>query len=406
MLWIALAKTVFILVVVLGVLTPLTTWIERKQSALMQDRIGIDRTAVAGASLHGLLQPMADLLKLLFKEDVVPTGANRLMHLLAPMVAVVAAISAFAVIPYGGRYEFGDARLSLVVADIDWGVLWVLALASLAALATVLAGWASNNNWSLIGGVRGAAQMVSYEVGMGLALVPLIMVYGTLRLSEMGLAQDQTLSPAGLLETLGLGGPGSWLASLGAALSGLLPAKVFGPLASAVQQFSIPAWGLVLNPPAFVMFLTCAMAANRRPPFDLSESSSELVAGSLTEYSGMRFGFFYLAEFIQVIVIAGLVVSIFLGGWTIPWISQPEIIGTVRPLLGEGVASFSCLVLHTLSFFGKLLGVIWLQMLIRWSLPRFRYDQLMDLCWKVILPASLLNIFATAAVILALGDRL
>jgi NADH-quinone oxidoreductase subunit H len=377
----ALLKALFIVAVVVGVLAPLIIWVERKQSALIQDRIGANRAQIGGVSILGLLHPAADVIKLLSKEDVVPHGANRILHLVAPLITAIPTIVAFAVIPFGGTYEFGAISLTLVAADIDWGVLFVLAATAIAAYGALIAGWSSNSNWALLGGVRSVAQMISYEVTMGLSLVPLFMIYSTLRLTEMGAAQDDTMAAFGFLRLFGVGG--------GADLLGWL---------------RIPSWGIFLNPPAFIMFLTCIMAENKRPPFDLPESDSELVAGYLTEYSGMRFGLFYLAEFIQVIVIGGLMTAVFLGGWSIPWLSQTQIIGGIAPWLGTGVATAICMLAHVLSFFAKVVAMIWLQMLIRWSLPRFRYDQVMDLCWKIILPASLINIFATAFVLILLGE--
>ena len=381
--WLVVAKCLFVLVLVVVVLAPLMTWVERKQSALMQDRIGANRAAVGGVTLIGLFHPLADMLKLLTKEDVVPAGANRVLHALAPMIAAIPAIAAFAVIPFGGVYSFGGTTVSLVAADIDWGLLYVFAAGSLAAFGAVLAGWSSNNNWSLLGGVRSTAQVISYEVTMGLSVVGIFMVFGTLQLSEMAVAQDTTIRLVGFVETLGWAELPAWATRF---------------------PFSLPNWGIFLQPLGFVMFLTCAMAENKRPPFDQPEADSELVAGYLTEYSGMRFGLFYLAEFIQVVVIAGLMTALFLGGWTIPWLSTGQIVGAIAPLLGEGVATILCMLLHVSAFIGKMLAMIWLQMLIRWSLPRFRYDQVMDLCWKVILPLSLVNIFATAIVMLLLGE--
>jgi NADH-quinone oxidoreductase subunit H len=380
MLIVTALKTLFILLVVVGGFAPIITWVERKQSALMQDRIGANRASIAGVSVLGLLHPAADVIKLLSKESLVPRGADRVLHFVAPMMAAVPAMVAFAVIPFGGHYRIGEYEISLVAADVDWGVLFVIAAGSLGAFGAVLAGWSSNNNWSMLGGVRAGAQVISYEVTLGLTLVPLFMVFETLRLSEMSVAQDTTLALFGFAKQLGL-----------------------GELPGVLESLSIPRWGIFLNPPAFVMFLTCAMAENKRPPFDLPESESELVAGYLTEYSGMRFGLFYMSEFVQVVVIGGLVTSIFLGGWSIPWLPQATIIGALSPFVGEGLSTVLCMVLHVTCFFVKVVGVIWLQMLIRWSLPRFRYDQVMELCWKVILPASLLNVFVTAFVLLALG---
>lgn len=376
--WEPLLKTLFIILVAVAGIAPVVTWVERKQSAVMQDRIGANRADVFGIRVLGLLHPAADVIKLIFKEDVVPDGASRFLHLLAPLIAAVAAIISFAVIPYGGTYTFGDRTLTLVPADLDWGLLYVFAVGSLAAYGTVIAGWASNNNWSLLGGIRASAQMISYEVTMGLSVVGLFMVFGTLRLTDMAQAQDTTFRLVGFLEVFGL------VAALPAWLDWL----------------RLPAWGVFLQPLGFIMFLTCIMAENKRPPFDIPEGESEIVAGYHTEYSGMRFGLFYMSEFIEVIVIAGLLATLFLGGWSIPWVSQAAIVGAIEPTFGAGTANGVAMVLHVLTFLAKLVAMIWFQMAIRWTLPRFRYDQVMDLCWKVMLPLSLANVFATGAVLL------
>jgi NADH-quinone oxidoreductase subunit H len=376
--WEPIFKTLFIILVAVAGIAPVVTWVERKQSAVMQDRIGANRADVFGIRVLGLLHPAADVLKLIFKEDVVPDGASRFLHLLAPLIAAVGAIISFAVIPYGGTYTFGDRTLTLVPADVDWGLLYIFAVGSLAAYGTVLGGWASNNNWSLLGGIRATAQMISYEVTMGLSVVGVFMVFGTLRLTEMAQAQDTTFRLLGFLEVFGL--------------VNALPAWL--------DWLRLPAWGVFLQPLGFVMFLTCIMAENKRPPFDIPEGESEIVAGYHTEYSGMRFGLFYMSEFIEVIVIAALLATIFLGGWSIPWLSQATIVGAIEPTFGGGTANGAAMVLHVLTFLLKLLAMIWFQMAIRWTLPRFRYDQVMDLCWKVMLPLSLANVFATGAVLL------
>ena len=363
------------------VFAPLITWVERKQSAIMQDRIGANRADLAGMTFLGLLHPAADILKLLTKEDVVPAGANRFLHALAPIIAAVPAVIAFAVIPYGGVYQFGDSSVSLVAADIDWGVLYILAIGSLATYGAVLAGWASNSNWSILGGVRNTAQMISYEVTMGLSIVPIFMVFGTLKLTDMAIAQDTTFGVFGFLELLP-------------------PLPAPGWVLEALDAVRVPKWGIFLQPLGFLMFLTCVMAENKRPPFDLPEGDSELVAGYFTEYSGMRFGLFYMSEFIGVVVIAGLCTALFLGGWSIPYLPQDTIISGIASFFGTGFATLVCMLLHVGCFFAKVIVMIWLQMLIRWSFPRFRYDQVMDLCWKAILPLSLANIFATALLIL------
>lgn len=370
-------KMLFIVGVIMGLFLPLITWVERKQSAVMQDRIGANRADVAGITLLGLLHPAADVLKLLSKEDVVPAGASRTLHLLAPVLALVPAIVTLAVIPYGGVYEFGGTTLSLVVADIDWGMLYVFAVGSIATYGAVIAGWASNSNLGMLGSMRASAQMISYEVTMGLSIVVLFMIYETLRLPEMAIYQDTTFRLFGFLEhVFGVGVPGflSWV--------------------------QIPRWGIFLQPLSFILFLTCIMAENKRPPFDAPEGESEIIAGYHTEYSGMRFGLFYTAEFLEVPVIGMIVTSLFLGGWSIPWLPQETIIGGIAPFFGVGFATGLCLILHVLSFLLKVMVMVWLQMAIRWSLPRFRYDQVMDLCWKMILPISIANIFVTGAFLL------
>ena len=378
----AFVKAAFILFVVIGVLTPIIAWAERKQGALMQDRIGANRASVAGMTFIGLMHPMADLIKLIVKEDVVPAGANRVLHLLAPVLAVVPAIIAFAVIPFGGNYRFGETPIELVVANLDWGLLYIFAIGSLAAYGPILAGWASNNNWSILGSLRASAQMISYEVTLGFSIVGIFMVFQTLRLSDMAVAQDTTFRAFAFVEGLfGLKLPAAleWIAAL-----------------------RLPNWGIFLQPLAFVLFLTAIMAWNKRPPFDTPEGESEIVAGYHTEYSGMRFGLFYMSEFIGVAVIAGLITTIFFGGWSVPYLSQEAIIAGVGRFFGVGFATGFCMLVHFVSFMSKLVVMIWLQMALRWTLPRFRYDQVMDLCWKILLPLSLANILVTGAVILAL----
>jgi NADH-quinone oxidoreductase subunit H len=357
-------KLLFIVLVIMAAFLPLITWVERKQSAVMQDRIGANRANVLGITALGLLHPAADVLKLLTKEDVVPAGANRWIHQLAPVIALVPAIITLAVIPYGGIYQMDGWVLNLVVADIDWGMLYVFAVGSIATYGAVMAGWASNSNWGLLGAMRASAQMISYEVTMGLSLVGLFMVFNSLKLTDIAAAQDATF----------------WL-------FGILP---------------IPNWGIFLQPIGFILFLCCIMAENKRPPFDAPEGESELVAGYHMEYSGMRFGLFYTAEFLEVPVIGMIVTSLFLGGYAIPYLPQETIIGGLTPALGASFATIVCIVLHVLTFLLKVVFMIWLQMALRWTLPRFRYDQVMDLCWKMILPISIANAFLTGGVILLL----
>ena len=372
-------KSLFILVVVVAALAPVITWVERKQSAVMQDRIGANRADVGGFTVLGLLHPLADVIKLLTKEDVVPQGANRAMHLIAPVIAAVPAVIAYAVIPFGGVYTFGGHTISLVAANPDWGLLYICAIGSIATYGTVMAGWASNNNWSLLGGLRASAQMISYEVTMGLSVVGLFMVFQTLQLQQMALAQDDTIRLFGFLEVFfGLSLPG-WMESF---------------------PFTIPAWGIFYQPLGFLMFLATIMAENKRPPFDTPEGESELIAGYHLEYSGMRFGLFFMSEFIEVVVIAGLVATLFLGGWAVPWLPQETIIGGISTVFNTEFATGICAILHFLTFMLKVVFMIWLQMALRWTLPRFRYDQVMDLCWKIILPLSIANVLVTGFVML------
>jgi NADH-quinone oxidoreductase subunit H len=378
MLIVVIIKLLFIIAVIMAAFLPIITWVERKQSAVMQDRVGANRADIFGIRILGLFHPIADVLKLFTKEDFVPQGANRVLHLLAPIIAMVPAIMGMAVIPYGGLYRFGDLELNLVVADVDWGMLYLFAIGSLATYGAVIAGWASNNNWSLLGAMRVSSQMISYEVTMGLAVVGIFVVYGTLRLPEMAAFQDQTFRLLGFVEVLGL--------------AQTLPVWL--------DWIRLPMWGIFLQPLGFILFLTCIMAENKRPPFDAPEGESEIVSGYHLEYSGMRFGLFYTSEFLEIPVIGMIVATLFLGGWAIPFLSQETIIGFVTPLFGEGFATAFCMILHVATFLLKVIFLIWLQMAIRWTLPRFRYDQIMDLCWKMILPLSIVNVLVTGAAVL------
>ena len=375
-----IVKMLFIVLVMMGAL-PARSSPGSSASRRPSCRTGSARTAPTSFGIRaiGLLHPAADVLKLLTKEDVVPRGANRVLHLLAPVISIVPAIVTLAVIPFGGRYQFGDTTLNLVVADIDWGMLYVLAVGSIATYGAVIAGWASNNNWSLLGSMRASSQMISYEVTMGLSLVGLFMVFGTLRLTGDGRRPGHHVPPARLPRARRPG-------------RRQLPAWL--------DWIRLPAWGVFLQPLGFILFLTCIMAENKRPPFDAPEGESEIIAGYHMEYSGMRFGLFYTAEFLEVPVIGALVATLFFGGWAIPWLSQETIIGGVTGVFGAGFATGLCLIVHVLTFLLKVVIMIWVQMLIRWTLPRFRYDQVMDLCWKTILPLSIANVFVTGGVIL------
>jgi len=364
----------FIFLLVALVFAPIMTWVERKQSALMQDRVGANRAKVAGIRAIGLLHPFADAVKMITKEDMLPTGGDRWLHNLAPIIGSIPAMIGFAVIPYGGTYEAWGAHWKLVVADLDYGVLYLFAIGSLAAYGAVLAGWASNNNWGMLGAVRVTAQMISYEVALGVAAMGVFLAFGTLRLTDMGFAQQETFRLFGFLQVLGWVSAGNFW----------------------VDFIRIPMWGIVIQPLAFFLFLTALMAENKRAPFDLPEGESEIIAGYFIEYSGMKFGLFLMAEWVELIVIAGLITAMFLGGWSIPYLPDHTLVAFFAQGVGPNMANIMAMILHVLTFLSKVVALIFLQQLIRWTLPRFRYDQVMNLGWKILLPLSLANIVVTS----------
>lgn len=376
--WVA----IFLFALVLLAFAPIMTWVERKQSALMQNRIGANRASIMGIKALGLIHPLADVIKMITKEDTVPTGAHRFLHLVSPFIAVVPAIISFAVIPYGGAYDMWGTHVSLTVADLDYGVLYVFAVGSIATYGSMLAGWAGNNNFGMLGSIRVSAQMISYEVALGITVVGLFMIFGTLRLTEMGVMQQETFRLFGFLEHFGWVAQGTrW-----------------------IEWVTIPMWGIVLQPLPFFMFLTALMAENKRAPFDTPEGESEIVAGYFIEYSGMKFGLYMMGEWIEVVVISALLTAMFLGGWSLPWLPEAEMISAMTPVLGENMANLAAMVLAVHVFLIKVVVLIWFQMLIRWSMPRFRYDQVMNLGWKILLPLSLANIVVTAFGILIVQE--
>jgi NADH-quinone oxidoreductase subunit H len=348
----------------------------------MQDRIGANRASIGGLTVLGLLHPLADVIKMITKEDVIPAGAHRLIHLLCPFIAAVPALISFAVIPYGGTYRAWGAEWSLVVADLDYGVLYVFAIGSIATYGTVLAGWAGNNNWGILGSLRASAQMISYEVSMGISAIGLFMVFESVRLTDIGVAQQETFRVLGFVELFGWAAPGTWW----------------------VDLLTLPMWGILLQPLGFVLFLSAIMAENKRPPFDTPEGESEIVAGYFIEYSGMKFGLYYMAEWVEVVVIAGLITAMFLGGWSLPWLSDATLISGLTSVFGANLGNVLAMLIHIGVFLGKVVAMIFFQMLIRWSLPRFRYDQVMDLGWKIMLPLSIANIVVTAFFILVVQE--
>ena len=352
---IAAAKALFIVLLVLQVMG-LGVFFERKVSALIQDRIGANRAAIFGFAGLGIVNTLvADPIKFLLKEDVVPAGSDRLLHYLAPILSVVPVLVTFAVIPFGDVLEVGGRIVNLQAAQLSIGILYVLAMVSLGVYGVVLAGWASNSRWSLLGSIRGSAQMISYEIAMGLALVGVVLTYNTLDLQEMARAQGQLLW--------------GW----------------------------VPAWGILYQPVAFVIFMTAGIAESKRIPFDLPESESELVSGYFTEYSGPKHLMFMMSDFVEVVLVAALVTTLFFGGWQVPWLLRD---GFHFPWGGAvALPSLAVAALQVTAFALKLIFFTWLQIVIRWTLPRFRYDQLMRLGWQGLLPLSLANVVVSALVI-------
>lgn len=316
----------------------LLSWVERKQSALIQDRYGPMRANIGPFRFWGLLHAMADGAKIFFKEPFIPARANKFLFWLAPTIALVPSLLVWILIPLGPAQ-------ATYVSSAATGVLIFFAISGFGIMGAVLAGWASENPWSFLGGMRAGAQMISYEVALGLAAIGVFMVYGSLDFVTITNAQ-------------------------GGLFLGFLPN-----------------WGIFTQPVAFVIFLIVAIAENKRAPFDVVEADSELVSGYFTEYSGFSFAGFYLGEFVQVLVVSALVTVLFLGGYQIPYVTP-----SIHPLW---------LVAHVATFLFKTGFVVWVMMMIRWTLPRFRYDQVMDIGWKVLLPASLLNIAVTAIVMYA-----
>jgi NADH-quinone oxidoreductase subunit H len=358
---IAFVKALVALLILLQV-TVLLLWVERKGSALIQDRVGANRANLFGGLLPfnlGIVNTlMADPLKLFHKEDIVPKDADHFLHWLAPFIAVLPLFVTFAVIPFGGVLVIGEQVINLQAADLSVGLLFVLAMVSLAVYGVVIGGWASNSRYAFLGGLRGSAQMVSYEIGLGLAVVSVVLTYGTLDLQQIARAQGELM----------------W---------GV-----------------IPAWGVFYQPLALLLLFIAGIAESKRAPFDLPEAESELVAGFYTEYSGSKQSMFMMADFIEVAIVAALVTTLFFGGWQVPYLYRD---GFHLPGgFSFAVPSLVVTLLQVLAFLVKLFLFCWLQILVRWTFPRMRYDQLMNLGWKRLLPIGLANVVVTAVLVLAL----
>ena len=350
-------------------LAGLLTWVERKQSAIMQDRIGANRAWVlfpkwlfplnwllAPLNHLGLFHSLADAMKMFLKEDFVPDKADKFLHTLAPAISVVFALMAFSAIPFGDTWHLGDKVINLQIADVNAGLLFVFAMMSLGVYGVILAGFASNNNYAYLGGMRAASQMLSYEITMGISIMGVVLAYGSLSPQEIVHAQGHNFF--------------GWL----------------------------PAWGIFVQPLAFFLFMTAALAETKRVPFDLPEGESEII-GYFVEYSGMKFGMFFLTDLVETVLVACLMTTFFFGGWQVPYL-MPD--GFHFPWgavcsLSHGVV----ILLGVISFMFKVAFFNWLFMQIRWTLPRFRYDQLMHLGWKILFPASLVNTLITSIIVVA-----
>jgi NADH-quinone oxidoreductase subunit H len=423
---IILAKAVFIFGFALTLL-PLLIWFERKGSAFIQDRAGPNRAGIFGIRLAGFIHNISDVVKLLMKEMMIPPQVNRTYFMIAPILGFTFILTAFAVIPWADHYVVGGREISMQVADMNCGILYILAITSLNVFGIILAGWSSNNKFALMGGLRSTAQMISYEIPLGLALVGIFMVFQSAQLNDIVRGQGELL---------------------------------FGIL---------PRWGVFVQPLGAILFIVAAFAETNRNPFDLPEGESEIVAGYHVEYSGMRFALFYMGEYAAIILSSAMIATLFFGGWQIPYFPTEKIVahaaiwlkvmlggaafgalafaavmfawskhirghfgdrrehegmilGAMHVVIGAVLAFFLvkslglatlpdwgartvALVAQISAFVVKTLFWCWVFIWVRWSLPRFRYDQLMRLGWKNMIPLAFANIAVTAVVLVLLGGK-
>jgi NADH-quinone oxidoreductase subunit H len=359
------AKAVIIVFLALN-LSAILLWFERKGSALIQDRIGANRAAITGLGAKlglpnvGFVNTlMADPLKLFTKEDFVPEGADRFLHALAPFLALFPVLITFAVVPFGDQITIAGYTVDLQAAPVNAAALYILATIGIGVYGVALGGWASNNRWALLGGIRATAQMISYEIAMGLAIIAVVMTYGSLDLQAICHAQG-----------------GVW----------------FGWL---------PRWGIFVQPVGFILLFTAGMAESKRIPFDLPEGEAELIAGYFVEYSGGKQAAFMLTDFAEIVLVSALLTTFFFGGWQVPWLYRDgfHLPGGAFLAVNHIVVS----IIGIVAFFVKTVIFCWIQILVRWTLPRFRYDQLMRLGWKGLVPLGLANLLVTAFVVVVTG---
>ncbi|NQD70267.1 NADH-quinone oxidoreductase subunit NuoH [Sphingobacterium shayense] len=311
-----------------------STLAERKIAGFMQDRYGPDR-----AGFGGILQPLCDGGKFFFKEEIIPAGAHKTLFIIGPMLAIITACISSAVIPWGGSLTIGNREVSLQVADINVGILYIFGVVALGVYGIMIGGWASNNKFSLMGAIRAASQSISYEIAMGLSIIALLMVSGTLSMSEI-----------------------------------------------VAQQSGFVNWNIWVQPLGFLIFITCAFAECNRVPFDLPECETELVGGYHTEYSSMKLGLYMFSEYINMFVSSALMAALYFGGYNFPFMHE------------LGLSDNWITIIGVLVFFFKIFGFIFFFMWIRWTLPRFRYDQLMNLGWKILIPLAIANIVLTGVI--------
>ena len=313
-----------------------STYAERKVAAFLQDRLGPDR-----AGPFGMFQPLADGLKMFMKEEIVPTNSNKWLFMVGPGLAMLTACIGTAVIPWGSGIQIGDRLVELQVTDINVGILYIFGVVSLGVYGVMIGGWASNNKYSLLSAIRAASQNISYEIAMGLSIIALLLVTGTMSLKEV------------------------------------------------VEQQHGWHWNVLYQPVGFILFMVCAFAETNRAPFDLPECETELIGGYHTEYSSMKLGFYLFAEYINMFVSSAVMAALYFGGYNYPgmdWVLA-HTGTTIGPLIG------------TLVFFAKIFAFIFFFMWVRWTIPRFRYDQLMHLGWKVLIPIAIVNVIVTGLVI-------
>jgi len=333
-------KLILIVVVVFASLgiAMYTTFAERKVAAILQDRRGPNR-----AGPFGLLQPLADGMKLFFKEEIIPNFSSKTLFILGPALAMLTACMTSAVIPWGNKVELFGRSIDLQIADVNIGILYVFGVVSLGVYGIMIGAWASNNKFSLIGGLRAASQIISYELAMGISMIALLMVTGTLSLKEMVVQQQHGY------------------------------------------------WNVVYQPLGFLIFLICSFAECNRTPFDLPEAENELIGGYHTEYSSMKLGFYLFSEYINMFISSVIMATLFFGGYDLPFLDESTLAPNIAAIIGVA------------ALMAKVIGFIFLFMWVRWTIPRFRYDQLMHLGWRILIPLALFNMLATGGAILYFG---